>query len=139
MLTVTLDSNIYVSALGFGGLPMRILQMAMDGDIRIASSPFIQGDVLRILRVKLRWDEDRVNAAGILIVSLTVPASGSLLGKVDAVRDDPTDNRVLECALESGSQLVITGDKHLLRIGEYAGVGIIRAADFLQRSGERVG
>lgn len=137
MLTVTVDSNIYVSALGFGGLPMRLLQMAMDGDIRIASSAFIQGEVLRILRKKLRWDKDRISAAEMLIISLTVPTKGSLFQRVDAVKDDPTDNRVLECALESGSQFVITGDKHLLRIGEYAGIGIIRVADFLQREMER--
>ena len=132
MLTITVDSNMYVSALGFGGLPMSILQMAVDGEIRIASSSFIQGEVLRILRTKLRWDEDRVSAAEMFIISLTIPTRGRLFDKIDAVKDDPTDNRILECALESGSAFIVTGDKHLLGLGEYDGIKIMRAADFLQ-------
>jgi putative PIN family toxin of toxin-antitoxin system len=132
VLTITVDSNIYISALGFGGLPLRILQQAVDGDIRIASSSFIRDEVSRILRTKLQWEEDRVSAADIFIASVTVPTKGSLLGTVNAVEADPSDNRILECALESGSEFIVTGDKHLLRLVEYNGIRIMRAAGFLQ-------
>jgi predicted nucleic acid-binding protein len=35
---VTLDTNIYVSALHFGGKPMELLQMGLEGELDIATS-----------------------------------------------------------------------------------------------------
>jgi predicted nucleic acid-binding protein len=51
---------------------------------------------------------------------------------LDVIKEDPSDNRILECAVEAGSAYIVTWDKDLLRLGEYAGIRIIRAADFLQ-------
>lgn len=47
---------------------------------------------------------------------------------VNAVADP--DNRILECAVEAGSDFIVTADQDLLRLGIYAGIRIIRAADF---------
>ena len=136
MLTVTVDSNVYISALGFGGTPMQVLQLAIDGDIHIATSEFIRGEVARVLRTKLSWDAGRVSAADGFIVALTVATAGQLLCTVDAVKDDPTDNRVLECALESGSRLVITGDRDLLCLSEFRGIRILTPRQFLTARAE---
>ena len=35
---------------------------------------------------------------------------------LDIVRHDPDDHRILECALEAGSDWIITEDKDLLRL-----------------------
>ena len=37
------------------------------------------------------------------------------LPPLDAVPDDPDDNRIVECAVEAKSEVIVTGDKHLLR------------------------
>ena len=46
--------------------------------------------------------------------------------KVKAVEDDPDDNAIIECALESKSKYIITYDTHLLKIKEYKGIIIIK-------------
>jgi predicted nucleic acid-binding protein len=46
--------------------------------------------------------------------------------------DDPDDDRILECAVEAGSEFIVTNDKAILRLGEYDGIKMIRAVDFLQ-------
>lgn len=46
--------------------------------------------------------------------------------RIDAVKKDPKDNAILECALASHSQYLVTYDKHLLTLKEYQGVRIIR-------------
>jgi hypothetical protein len=51
--------------------------------------------------------------------------------KLDAVPDDPADNRILECAVEGKSEYLVTRDKHLLRLGRYGGTKMIKVADFL--------
>lgn len=48
------------------------------------------------------------------------------------IEDDPTDNRILECALAADAKFVVTGDKkHLLPLGSFQGVSIVGLADFL--------
>lgn len=56
---------------------------------------------------------------------------------LDMLKQDEPDNRILECALEAGSDFIISADKDLLRLGSYAGSQIMRAADFLQRRQEQ--
>lgn len=47
---------------------------------------------------------------------------------------DPDDHKVLECAVVGGATHIITGDRrHLLPLGSYQGVAIVRAADFLNQ------
>jgi len=53
---------------------------------------------------------------------------------LDAVKADPTDNRVLECAVAAGSEVVITGDRHLLELGTFRGINMTTVSDFLADS-----
>jgi uncharacterized protein len=48
------------------------------------------------------------------------------------VLEDVPDNRILECAVTAGADLIVTGDRHLLKIKEFEGVPIVRLADFLR-------
>ena len=56
--------------------------------------------------------------------------------RIDAVIEDPTDNRILECAAASGSDYLVSGDKHLLKLGQYQGIKIVSSADFIQMQGQ---
>ena len=51
--------------------------------------------------------------------------------KLDVVKDDPDDNRVLELAVQMTDSTIVTGDKHLLKLGDLPGVKIQRPAEFL--------
>jgi predicted nucleic acid-binding protein len=48
------------------------------------------------------------------------------------VKADPSDNKFLECAVAAGADVIVSGDKHLLRLKQHAGIPIIRVADFLR-------
>ena len=50
---------------------------------------------------------------------------------------DPDENRIVECAVAAGSDCIVTYDKDLLRLGEYAGIKIVTAVDFLTQGMER--
>lgn len=126
---VSLDTNVYVSAFQFGG--MRLLHMAVNGDIEIAVSQPIIEETIRVLREKFQWDGYRLHDAKQQILgfaSFVTPTQ-----TLDVVKEDEPDNRILECAVEAGSDFIITADKDLLRLGSYAGIPIVRVADFLQR------
>ena len=50
----------------------------------------------------------------------------------EAVGDDPSDNHVLACALEAKAKCVISGDKHLLEMGSYQNILMMRVGQFLR-------
>jgi predicted nucleic acid-binding protein len=52
---------------------------------------------------------------------------------IDVVKEDPSDNRILECAEAGGSEFIVTGDAHLLKPGQFAGMKILKPAEFLGR------
>jgi uncharacterized protein len=134
VISVTLDSNIYVSALQFGGIGVRLIGMARSGAIRMDTSEAILAETIGVLRDKFGWDGYRLHFARLDLrkfAHVAVPTQ-----KLN-VTGDPDDNRILECAIAAGSDYIVTCDKDLLRLGEYAGIKIVRGVDFLQRGMER--
>lgn len=49
----------------------------------------------------------------------------------EPVCDDPDDDKFLACALASNSEVIISGDKHLLKVSGYCGINILRPRKFL--------
>ena len=115
MLCVTTDTNVIVSALNFPGNSSRILDLAEAGEIRLAVSDDILNEVKRVLlRPKFGWSQERVDAAIRQIAGFAEHIEPQQ--RIDIVVDDPTDNRILECAFASGSDYLVSGDNHLLKV-----------------------
>ncbi len=128
MTWVVLDSNVYVSALVFGGNPRAILEMAELGLYEICLSDPILAEVERVLSLKFSWPKIRISDATDYLWTLTEYAKPQL-----SVADcsDPDDNRVLECALEARAQVIVTGDNHLLKLHPYRHIPILTPKQFL--------
>ena len=105
MQSVTLDTNVYVSALQFGGKPMALLEMALEGEIHVAISQAIADETMRVLREKFNWASPSLENARTLISAATHAVSPSQT--LDVIKHDPPDNRILECAVESGSDFIV--------------------------------
>jgi len=73
---VTADSNIYISALNFGGKPLQVLELARAGQIELAISNAIITETSRILHHKFHWKPSDIEEA--VRGSLTVPLQSSL-------------------------------------------------------------
>ena len=130
MLSVTADTNIYISALNFGGPPDRVLDLARAGEIRLAVSDPIRKELAGVLRLKFGWSEDAIAVAKARICEFTV--SVDPIHTVRVVEEDPADNRILECAQAAGSEFIVTGDRHLLRLGRFGNARIVKASEFLE-------
>ena len=130
MLSITADSNIYISALNFGGPPDRVLELARAGRIRLAISDAIRAEVAGVLRRKFGWQEEAIRVALARIADFAEPVSAAQT--VQVIAEDPSDNRILECAQAANSEYIVTGDQHLLRLGSFGTARIVRPAEFLQ-------
>jgi putative PIN family toxin of toxin-antitoxin system len=51
--------------------------------------------------------------------------------KVWILRDEP-DNRILECALSGNADIIVTGDKDMLKLKVYKKVRIISLKEYLE-------
>lgn len=131
MVSVTADSNIWISAFNYAGKPRRLIDMADAGSIQIDITDAIIDEVLRVLRLKFKWPEESLAEAKSQMDEIghkVVPTRS-----VSAVEADETDNRILECAQAAGSGYVVTGDKHLLNLGSFENIPIVTVAAFLDR------
>jgi putative PIN family toxin of toxin-antitoxin system len=128
---VTGDSNIIISALSRGGKPQELLDLARHGGIEPAVSDAILDEVGRILSDKFEWSAERVNNVRAEIAAFTKHAVPT--ETLDVVKDDASDNRIVECAVAAGSDVIVSGDKHLLALGSFRGIEVMTVSDFLQR------
>ncbi len=129
-LRVVFDTNIYLSAILFGGNPRQCLNLARSNQINLFISKFILLEIAEKLQGKFLWNREEVKEVleGILVFANVVyPES-----KIDIIKQEPKDNRILECALEAKAHYIISGDKkHLLSLGKFNKIPIVSAKDFL--------
>ncbi len=123
---VVLDTNVLVSAVGWRSPERELYDRCRSGRLRLAISPALLEELRRVLGYpKLGFSEDEVEVfvADVLDHAGVVSPSRTL----EVVKDDPDDNRVLECAVAAGARWVVSGDKHLLGVAEYQGIRIVTA------------
>jgi putative PIN family toxin of toxin-antitoxin system len=126
---IVADTNVIVSALVFGGVPRKVLELVDRGFCDLFYSEAIRGEVRRVLHDKFGWSSSRL--ATILPAFWRIGALVAPRCTVWEVSDDPDDDRILECALECDANFVISGDRHLLKLGEWRSVTIISPRQFL--------
>ncbi len=130
MVRVTADTNIYISALIFAGLPRQFLLAAEDARIRLSISEAIRQELRRILQAKFAWSGDQVDETLLQLAGCTELVRPT--ETLDVIKQDPDDNRVLECAVAAGSRFIVSGDNDLLRLGQFRDIRIVKVADFMQ-------
>ncbi len=131
MIRVVLDTNVYLSAILFGGKCAHFRELARKGKIEIFVYEFILAEIAGVLRRKFEWENWQITLVLEEIRSFTtlvVPYR-----KLDVIENDEADNRILECALEARAHYVVSGDKrHLLPLKEFEGIKIINPGEFLK-------
>jgi putative PIN family toxin of toxin-antitoxin system len=131
MTRVVLDTNIYISALMFGGLPGVLLDLGLMQAFRLVISPALLDELEDKLRVKFG-----VLAQDAAAIRVKLQSAGDLIDPaivLNVVTDDPDDNRVLECAVAGQADYIVSGDRHLLKLKEHAGIPILTTREFLDR------
>ena len=126
---VVVDTNIYISAIFWGGKPREVVDLGRDENMLIFTSSDIEREIAEKLRTKFRLDEEETNQIISDFSTFTIPVK--IKKQIQAVLDDPDDDKFIECAVSCGADFIVSGDQHLLRIKEYAGIKILTAAEFL--------
>jgi len=120
LIKVVIDTNVYLSGIIFGGSPRKVLELAKDKRIKAFSSPSLLLEVSQKLNKKFSWSEEKVKTVLKAISKITEVVEPKI--KLKVVKEDPSDNKILQCAVVAKVNYIITGDKHLLKLKEYQGI-----------------
>jgi putative PIN family toxin of toxin-antitoxin system len=130
-----LDTNVLLSAFTKpGGRVVALWEAALERRYQLLISPAIVTEVAEKLRNKFGWEEARIQRRSKLMAKT---AKRMIVPRfvLDVMRDDPDDNRILECAVEGKADVIVSGDRALLRLKSYNDIPIVRPIDFLRTLG----
>jgi uncharacterized protein len=124
MLRIVFDSNVYISALLFKGIPGKILEIAQNDKIVPIVSDEIIAETVRILEEKFRWPRHNIDKFKRRLLDTAENIKPEI--KLDIIKERESDNRILECAISGNADLIVSGDKHLLKLKSYKNIPIVR-------------
>ena len=128
-MKVVLDTNIFISALVLPGGQASIAVLgAVEGRFELAISKPIIHEVLDVLARKFARDTEELARVAVFLTELGEIVHPRKTLKV--LRDEP-DNRILECALAAHAEVIVTGDRAMLALGEHKGVRMVTLREFL--------
>ena len=76
------------------------------------------------------WPRAKVRELVAELAYLGIMTPGEIT--LNVVRNDPADNRYLECAVEGAADYLVSGDQDLLDLHEHSGIRIVRSRTFLE-------
>jgi uncharacterized protein len=130
-MKVVIDTNIFVSSF-FGGNPRRIIELWKTEKITICLSRDILDEYIEVLhRIGLK-DEDELGELLTLFRRGFNMLFTTKTPKIRAVKNDPDDDKFIECAAALKAEVIITGDKAIEAVGEYMGIKILTPQRFLK-------
>ncbi len=124
MIKIVLDTNVFVSALiSTRSNPALLLDAAGKNYSLFVSKELISELEDVISREKFGFTKEKINEAIAAILSFSEVVNPGI--KLDVIKSDPDDNKILECAVACGVDYLVSGDAHLLELEEYMGIKII--------------
>jgi len=133
---VVLDTNIWVSIFFNKILGREFDNLFKNEEIEIFISKDILLELSRVLeypKIKTILEKSGISSRDVLEEVLRTSNVVNPEIKLEIIKEDPEDNKFLECALESKAEYIVSGDKHLLKLRKFGDVRIISAREFMER------
>lgn len=129
-VAVVADTNVIVSALLWEGNESKIVGLVEEGKIKLLTSIALLDELKKVLMYERFGLDEKMGDDNIKYI-LSISKIISPKRRLRVIREDPADNRVLECALDRKARYIVSGDKHLVRLKKFGGIKIVRAKKFL--------
>ena len=117
----------------WGGSPANIIKAAEEGRISIIASEQIVREINQTLaypRLREIYEGAGIGRDELIEAVLRVAKMVEVTKKIELIQEDPADNKFLECALDAKADYIVSGDGHLLRIGQYQRIQILTVRQF---------
>lgn len=131
-MKVILDTNVFISGVFYSGPPNQILNAWRDGKIQLVISHDILREYLRVGEIFA----DKFPSIELqpILDLVTIEAELHVAEDLsERVCSDPDDDKFLACAIASGSKIIVSGDKHLVKVSGFHGIEILKPHEFIKR------
>ena len=130
MLRLVIDTNVLISSF-FGGNPKKVIDLWTEGRALLCVTYGVLEEYLRVI-ARLPIAPESKNK---LVAILQEKRNTELVNPskhYSVIREDPEDNKFIDCAVEAQADYIISGDAHLLQVKAYRGIAIYSPKVFLQ-------
>ena len=129
-MNIVIDTNVVISAILFGGAPGRLIDLWRAGRIRPLITQEILTEYIRVLAYpKFKLSEDEIN----YIIHQEILPYFKVVKSAPGpsiIKEDPDDDKFIQCAQAGNAKIIITGDQHLLALKSYKNIKILTPSQF---------
>lgn len=134
-MRVVLDTNIVVSAMIWGGLLRRLLDLARDEQVTLFTSSALLDELAEVLsrdKFNIMLTSHDITPAFLmqrygLLTTLVKPQA------IERTVRDADDDAVIATAVAAQADIIVTGDNDLLVLNPYEAIQILSPADTMQQ------
>ena len=131
-MNIVIDTNVIISAILFGGIPGRLIELWKRRTITPLITEEIMSEYLRVLAYpKFELSEEEINY---IIHQEILPFFKVVKRKPGPpiIENDPDDDKFIQCAKAGKAKIIISGDQHLLALKSYKEIKILTPSQFLE-------
>lgn len=133
-MRICADTNVLLSGSFWDGASSVIIEKVENKELDLVLSKDIIAEFARVLgyeeiqeKIKDKNLEMKRTIEKIVSISIIVEP----LRKIEVIKEDPDDNKILECAFEGKAEAIVSQDNHLLKLKEFEGIKILTPEEFL--------
>lgn len=130
-MKVVIDTNIFVSSF-FGGNPKKIIDLWKNEKVTLCLSHAVLDEYIDVLgRIGMKDEAELEELLSLFAKGFNILFT-TKTPKIKIVKNDPDNDKFIECAAVLKADAVITGDREMLKVREYMGIRILSPQEFLE-------
>lgn len=131
-MRAVLDTNVVISAIFFGGMPLKIVRTAFAKKVELVASRAVLREYREVAeRLHVQFPSVNYRRPLSILESKLIIVRPVALG--ETVCRDPDDDAIIACALGGKAKVICSGDDDLLALNGFRGLEIMQPSDFCQR------
>jgi|SRR3989344_5033798 len=135
-MRVVFDTNIWLSAIFWKGEANKLIEQAINKKIEIIVTEEILSEIVEILNKEAKFqkfiEERKQKIEDLIRTILSFSILIQTRSKIELIKSHPKDNIILEAALDSKSDYIVSYDKHILNMIEFRNIKILLPQDFFK-------
>lgn len=131
-MKVILDTNVFVSGVFFSGPPYQILKSWQSDGFELVTSQEILDEYIRVGEI-LAHERPAIDFKPIINFVLEHATIYEPVVLEEPICEDPDDDKFFACALACGGKVIVSGDKHLLKVTGKENIDVFKPREFLNK------
>ena len=131
-MKIVIDTNVFVSGIFFTGPQYCILEAWRNGRLQPAISQEIADEYQSVVdELSKQYSAiDTIPILDFISKNTKLIMAPNLL---EPVCIDPDDDKFIACAIAANCKIIVSGDKHLLKVSGYCGIQVMKPREFVDK------